>query len=98
MADSGTLPNDIGLNTRVEVGGNLGYVRYAGTTSFASGRWVGIELDLPKGKNSGILEGRRYFDCKTDHGVFVRPSQVHIVLDGVAQVQKTEAMHQLFLF
>ncbi|KAG0047137.1 hypothetical protein BGZ83_007752 [Gryganskiella cystojenkinii] len=80
MADSGpTHTSDISLNTRVEVGGNLGYVRYAGTTSFANGRWVGIELDLPRGKNSGILQGRRYFDCRTDHGVFVRASQVHIV-------------------
>ncbi|GJJ70132.1 dynactin 1 [Entomortierella parvispora] len=90
MADSsGTLPIDIDLGTRVEVGGNLGYVRHAGTTSFASGRWVGIELDLPRGKNSGVVNDRRYFDCKPDHGVFVRPSQVRIVQDGTTQAEST---------
>ena len=85
MADSGPPhPTDIDLNTRVEVSGNLGYVRFAGHTSFANGRWVGIELDLPRGKNSGVLQGRRYFDCKPDHGTFVRPSQVRIVQEDNA--------------
>ncbi|CAO3564002.1 unnamed protein product [Mortierella alpina] len=84
MADPATQSLDISLGTRVEVSGNLGYVRYAGQTSFAPGRWVGVELDLPKGKNGGVVEGRRYFECKAQHGVFVRPSQARIVVDGVA--------------
>ncbi|KAF8982492.1 hypothetical protein BGZ46_001161 [Entomortierella lignicola] len=82
MAESGAQqPLDISLGTRVEVSGNLGYVRYAGQTSFATGRWVGVELDLPKGKNAGVVEGKRYFQCKDKHGVFVRPSQARIVED-----------------
>ncbi|KAF9571027.1 hypothetical protein EC968_001114 [Mortierella alpina] len=84
MADPATQSLDISLGTRVEVSGNLGYVRYAGQTSFAPGRWVGVELDLPKGKNGGVVEGRRYFECKAQHGVFVRPSQARIVVDGAA--------------
>ncbi|KAF9353188.1 hypothetical protein BGX26_009024 [Mortierella sp. AD094] len=83
-------PLDISLGTRVEVGGNLGYVRYAGQTSFATGRWVGVELDLPKGKNAGVVEGKRYFECREKHGVFVRPSQAHIVAEtGGAQPETT---------
>ncbi|KAF9434926.1 hypothetical protein BGZ76_007186 [Entomortierella beljakovae] len=72
---------DIPLGKRVKVSGNLGYVRYAGQTSFAPGRWVGVELDLPKGKNAGVVEGKRYFECKDKHGVFVRPSLAHIVTE-----------------
>ena len=78
-------PVDISIGTRVEVAGNLGYVRYAGTTSFAAGRWVGVELDEAKGKSSGVVEGRRYFECRANHGVFVRPSQARIVTDSPPQ-------------
>ncbi|KAI7830262.1 dynein associated protein-domain-containing protein, partial [Gamsiella multidivaricata] len=76
---------NLSIGTRVEVGGNLGFVRYVGQTSFATGRWVGVELDVKAGKNSGVVEGKRYFDCKTGHGVFVRASQAHPVVEGAAQ-------------
>lgn len=79
---------DIEVGARVEYNNNLGYVRYAGQTSFAPGKWVGIELDLPRGKNAGVVEGKRYFDCKAGHGVFVRPNQAKNVTDGDAQVQR----------
>ncbi|KAI1316326.1 hypothetical protein EDD11_010105 [Mortierella claussenii] len=83
MVDSGAQqPLDISLGTRVEVSGNLGYVRYAGQTSFAPGRWVGVELDQPKGKNAGVVEGKRYFECRDKHGVFVRASQARVVVDA----------------
>ncbi|KAF9153738.1 hypothetical protein BG015_002711, partial [Linnemannia schmuckeri] len=84
MADPGSQPPGIDIGMRVEVSGNLGYVRYVGQTSFSTGRWVGVELDLPRGKNGGVVEGKRYFDCKAMHGVFVRPPQARIVVDGVA--------------
>ncbi|KAG0275319.1 hypothetical protein BGZ95_008925 [Linnemannia exigua] len=83
MADSASQPPGIDVGMRVEVSGNLGYVRYVGQTSFATGRWVGVELDLPRGKNGGVVEGRRYFDCRALHGVFVRPPQARIVVEGV---------------
>ncbi|KAF9543608.1 hypothetical protein EC957_000612 [Mortierella hygrophila] len=84
MADPGSQPPGIDVGMRVEVSGNLGYVRYVGQTSFSTGRWVGVELDLPRGKNGGVVEGKRYFDCKAMHGVFVRPPQARIIVDGVA--------------
>lgn len=80
MADPGSQPPGIDVGMRVEVSGNLGYVRYVGQTSFSTGRWVGVELDLPRGKNGGVVEGKRYFDCKAMHGVFVRPPQARIVV------------------
>ncbi|KAI9106166.1 dynein associated protein-domain-containing protein [Phlyctochytrium arcticum] len=60
----------------VEINGTKGTVRFAGTTSFATGLWIGIELEAPKGKNDGSVQGTRYFTCEMEYGVFVRPSQV----------------------
>lgn len=50
-----------------------------GTTSFASGYWVGLELTAPLGKNDGSVQGVAYFKCAPKHGLFVRPAQLEIV-------------------
>ncbi|KAI8874715.1 hypothetical protein K501DRAFT_155953, partial [Backusella circina FSU 941] len=55
-----------------------GTIRFFGTTSFQTGKWVGVELDDAAGKNSGVVQGKRYFECKPNHGVFVRPANVKI--------------------
>lgn len=56
--------------------GQRGTVAYIGATLFASGKWVGVILDEPKGKNDGTVQGKRYFTCEENHGIFVRSSQV----------------------
>ncbi|KAG1742767.1 dynein associated protein-domain-containing protein [Suillus paluster] len=63
----------------VEVSAGRGIVRFAGATSFSSGKWIGIELPEPKGKNDGSIKDVVYFSCKPNHGVFVRPSQVKVI-------------------
>ncbi|KAM8931647.1 CAP-Gly domain-containing linker protein 4 isoform 2-T2 [Lycaon pictus] len=54
----------------------MGTVRYVGPTDFASGIWLGLELRSAKGKNDGAVGDTRYFTCKPNHGVLVRPSRV----------------------
>lgn len=53
-----------------------GLVRFVGPVEFAHGTWVGMELDLPEGKNDGSVKGVRYFQCRPRHGVFVRPDKL----------------------
>ncbi|CCL98838.1 uncharacterized protein FIBRA_00843 [Fibroporia radiculosa] len=72
-------PTEPPLGALVEVPPGRGVVRFCGATSFSQGRWVGIELFEANGKNDGTVQGVRYFNCKPNYGVFVRPSQVKVV-------------------
>lgn len=56
--------------------GQRGTVAYIGATLFATGKWVGVILNEAKGKNDGTVQGKRYFTCEENHGIFVRQSQV----------------------
>ena len=52
--------------------------RFVGTTDFAPGKWVGVELFEPRGKNNGFVNGKEYFRCPEQHGLFLRASQVQV--------------------
>ncbi|XP_061480964.1 CAP-Gly domain-containing linker protein 4 [Rhineura floridana] len=54
----------------------MGIIRYIGPTDFAPGVWLGLELRSAKGKNDGCVGDKRYFTCKPNYGVLVRPSRV----------------------
>ncbi|KAM8833697.1 dynactin subunit 1 isoform 7-T10 [Synchiropus picturatus] len=81
-SDGGGRPVKVGSLVEVIGKGQCGTVAYIGTTSFASGKWVGVILDEPKGKNDGTVQGKRYFTCEENHGIFVRQSQIQLVDDG----------------
>ncbi|XP_072765533.1 kinesin-like protein KIF13A isoform X4 [Anoplolepis gracilipes] len=49
-----------------------GVIAYVGPTEFASGTWIGVELDAPTGKNDGAVNGHRYFSCRPKCGIFVK--------------------------
>ncbi|XP_060076603.1 dynactin subunit 1-like isoform X2 [Ylistrum balloti] len=70
------------IGTRVEVIGKgvIGTVAYIGSTLFSSGKWIGVILDDAKGKNNGVVQGKTYFTCEDNHGIFVRQSQI-VALD-----------------
>lgn len=59
-----------------------GTVRFIGTTLFAPGKWIGIELDEPKGKNNGMVQGKAYFQCPENCGLMVRQNQVQVCSEG----------------
>ena len=75
-SDGGSRPVKIGSLVEVIGKGQRGTVAYIGNTLFASGKWVGVILDEAKGKNDGSVQGKRYFTCEENHGIFVRQSQV----------------------
>lgn len=75
------ISSELKVGARAQVQGKIGQIRFVGTTSFQTGKWVGIELEEPQGKNSGVVQGKRYFECRINHGVFVRPSQVKVLLE-----------------
>eukprot|EP00106_Octopus_bimaculoides_P019860 XP_014787302.1 PREDICTED: kinesin-like protein KIF13A isoform X12 [Octopus bimaculoides] len=73
----GPLPTWIQQGEGVIVTSSKGYskpgvVQFIGTVHFASGIWIGVELDNPEGKNDGSVNGSRYFKCRSKHGIFVR--------------------------
>ncbi len=68
------------LGSIVTIPQGRGVVRFSGATEFALGRWIGVELDEPNGKNDGSVGGVFYFACKLHHGVFVRQSQIKNIL------------------
>lgn len=76
--------NDPPVGAVVEVPAGRGIVRFSGATEFAVGKWIGIELSEPKGKNDGSVKDVEYFKCPMLHGVFVRPSQVKIISRGLS--------------
>ncbi|KAK2740543.1 hypothetical protein FQN57_006047 [Myotisia sp. PD_48] len=56
-------------------------IRFVGTTRFAPGEWLGLELEDATGKNDGSVQGERYFDCEHGHGMFIRASAVASILE-----------------
>lgn len=66
----------VGMQVLLSSVSEMGTIRYLGTTEFAPGLWLGLELRNSRGKNDGSVEGRRYFSCRPGYGVLVRPSRV----------------------
>ena len=68
------METNLAIGNRVSTTNGNGTVRFIGSTSFAAGKWIGIELDGPTGKNNGVVQGKAYFSCRDGYGVFVRPA------------------------
>ncbi|KAK1761062.1 dynactin subunit 1 [Echria macrotheca] len=72
--------SELAVGQRIQLSNGLNAtVRFVGTTAFAQGEWVGIELDDAQGKNDGSINGDRYFDCPMGYGMFVRPAAVTVI-------------------
>ncbi|KAL0129480.1 hypothetical protein PUN28_001629 [Cardiocondyla obscurior] len=57
-----------------------GVIAWVGFPQFSSGKWIGVILDEPKGKNNGTINGQCYFKCAENYGMFARQGQL-ILLD-----------------
>lgn len=86
MAERGkeALPPGLEIGSAVTVHtttnpGQKGVIKYWGPIVGATGSWLGVELDTPTGKNSGSSGGQTYFDCKPNHGVFLKPNQLKLI-------------------
>jgi len=62
-----------------------GEVMYVGEVKEipGGGKWIGVKLDEPVGKNDGSLGGKRYWGVDVDgggpkYGVFVRPERIEV--------------------
>ena len=76
----------IEVGKRCRVGGEdskRGEIMYIGEVKEipgSIGKWIGVKLDEPVGKNDGSLGGNRYWGKEGDpkFGVFVRPERVEL--------------------
>ena len=66
------------LGSHVKIGTKKGTVRFIGETEFASGTWYGVELEMAVGKNNGSVNGKSYFVCDDQKGLFVKKSQIRL--------------------
>ena len=42
----------------------------------------GLILEVAQGKNDGSVQGKSYFSCAENHGMFVRPTQIKVTAAG----------------
>ena len=72
--------SELAVGQTVELAdGRIAVVRFIGQPHFATGDWVGVELEDDSGKNDGSVQGERYFDCQMGRGMFLRPSAVAVI-------------------
>mmetsp|Transcript_48185 Transcript_48185/g.111661 ORF Transcript_48185/g.111661 Transcript_48185/m.111661 type:complete len:527 (-) Transcript_48185:100-1680(-) len=64
------------LNQKVVWKDKKGTVRFIGPTKFASGEWIGVELDKEVGMHDGMVLGIRYFTCPRGRGIFAEAAQL----------------------
>ncbi|XP_077997607.1 uncharacterized protein LOC144450770 [Glandiceps talaboti] len=65
-------------------GERTGYVRYIGHLDNVGSThiiYVGLQLDSPVGRHDGFLNGKRYFWCHRNHGVFLPMQDVICVIN-----------------
>nr|XP_033332919.1 tubulin-folding cofactor B [Megalopta genalis] len=53
-------------------------IMYVGKTEFKEGWWIGVKYDEPLGKNDGTVNGKKYFECSSKYGGFIKPMHIKV--------------------
>ncbi|KAJ7497179.1 hypothetical protein FB451DRAFT_1075615 [Mycena latifolia] len=86
---------DVGDNVRIESLGYEGTLRYLGTIDGKPGLWAGVELGggfAGKGKNNGTVNGKQYFSCPPNCGVFVATTKLSPPTVGPGAVHRPSSV------
>ena len=75
-------------------GSKIGIARFVGSTYFAPGTWVGVELETADGKNDGTVQNRRYFTCPPRHGIFIKLEQCKALSRPVQTIPQTPRLRR----
>jgi len=84
------LKERITVETEAVRGGRPATIMFIGKVpEIAPGFWIGVEYEIPDGKHDGSIDGKVYFQCRKNHGCFLRPS--HIRPAGAIQATEADA-------
>lgn len=82
MTDQTCVGIELGARVRIlpDSDSRRGTVSYTGPVPEIPGigHWVGVTLDEPTGKNDGTVNGKRYFECGKNCGVFLRAERCEV--------------------
>ena len=87
----------VSIGDRVVVNGTWpGTLRFLGSVQFSHGVWAGVELDEAAGQNDGKMQGRRYFECGRNHGIFVKKHQLtrELMIEGQSIPAYVESLQE----
>eukprot|EP00484_Ammonia_sp_Unknown_P017037 CAMPEP_0197023474 /NCGR_PEP_ID=MMETSP1384-20130603/4156_1 /TAXON_ID=29189 /ORGANISM="Ammonia sp." /LENGTH=683 /DNA_ID=CAMNT_0042451687 /DNA_START=1 /DNA_END=2052 /DNA_ORIENTATION=+ len=76
IIDSGDVRVTVGDTVKVSKFQCHGIVQFIGTPDGKKGIFYGVELKEEKGKNNGTVNGRKYFECADNFGIFVKKEQI----------------------
>ncbi|KAJ7096443.1 hypothetical protein C8R44DRAFT_813037 [Mycena epipterygia] len=86
---------EVGDNVRIESLGYEGTLRYLGTIDGKPGLWAGVELAggfAGKGKNNGAVNGKQYFSCPPNCGVFIATTKLSAPTVGPGAVPRPSSV------
>ncbi|RDB16858.1 Dynactin subunit 1 [Hypsizygus marmoreus] len=86
---------EVGDNVRIESLGYEGTLRYIGEIEGKLGLWAGVELSggfSGKGKNNGTVNGKQYFSCPQNCGVFVATTKLSPPTVGFGAVPRPSSV------
>lgn len=80
--------SDFQVGQKIELSdGRTATVHFVGSTQFAAGDWIGVELEDASGKNDGSVQGQRYFECEPGHGMFLKPTAAKVLEQPTPKVK-----------